>query len=354
MKDMYEYLLESGPELQKIIRNESVILSGFDGLFTGRNIRKIYLAGSGSSYHAAVACRRFFEKYLGIETEAVRAMEFADRAFVCRDSILIGISQAGHSESTLEAMKKAEEAGAAVASITQDMLSPVAEASANRIPLDISEENVGPKTKGFYATVCTLDLLALRWGVCAGTVSREEAAVCRDEMEILVMQIPEIAAAVRDWYLHRKEYFRNAGRILVIGDDYVDSSVLEGALKLLEGIRCSVTGYELEEFMHGIYHSVDENTMVFGLGFPDRHYERLCRLMDYLRRKKHAAIVTTGKAETEWLNFRWDYRSSPELSVFEYTVMPQVLARTVSMDRGIDCCASADPDFHRTMESYRY
>lgn len=354
MKDMYDYLLETGPELYGLIRNEMDLLSSFDGLFAGKCLKKIYLAGSGSSYHAALAGRRFFEKYLGVETEAIHAMEFADKEMVCSDSILIGISQGGHSESTLEAIKRAQDEGITVAGITQDLHSPIAEAAKCCIPLFISEENVGPKTKGFYAEVCTLDLLALRWAVNSGKTTAETAAGCREEMAQLVMQIPEIALAAKEWYMSGKKIFRNVDRIVVIGDDHVDGSVAEGALKLLEGIRCSVTGYELEEFMHGIYHSINENTLVIGLGYPDRHYERLCRLLNYLHRSKKAVIVITGKEKREWQSFCWKYRSSPELSVFEYLVLLQVLARTISLDRGIDCCVNADPDFHRMMESYRY
>ncbi len=37
-------------------------------------------------------------------------------------------------------------------------------------------------------------------------------------------------------------------------------TVQEGALKMLETLRCPVAGYEFEEFIHGIYNAFDERS----------------------------------------------------------------------------------------------
>ena len=51
--------------------------------------------------------------------------------------------------------------------------------------------------------------------------------------------------------------------IRVTGPAAIYGDVLESALKLLETMRCPVSGYEFEEFIHGIYNAINEDSMVF-------------------------------------------------------------------------------------------
>ena len=53
------------------------------------------------------------------------------------------------------------------------------------------------------------------------------------------------------------------------GPAAIYGDVLESALKLLETMRCPVSGYEFEEFIHGIYNAINEDSMVFILDNGD-------------------------------------------------------------------------------------
>ena len=52
----------------------------------------------------------------------------------------------------------------------------------------------------------------------------------------------------------------------MLGYESCMSAMLEGTLKILEAVRYSVVGYEMEEFMHGVYHSIDQDTYLLYLG----------------------------------------------------------------------------------------
>ena len=57
--------------------------------------------------------------------------------------------------------------------------------------------------------------------------------------------------------------------------------MMEGTLKICEAVRYSVQGFELEEFMHGIYHCIDEDTYMLYVCSKGQYYDRILRLKRY-------------------------------------------------------------------------
>ena len=61
------------------------------------------------------------------------------------------------------------------------------------------------------------------------------------------------------------------------------ADVLEGALKVLETVRQGVTGYDIEEFLHGIYNSITDSAHIFYLASRGRIYKpRVLKLIEIL------------------------------------------------------------------------
>ena len=50
----------------------------------------------------------------------------------------------------------------------------------------------------------------------------------------------------------------------------------------------------------------------------------------------------------------YNFINDPYFEAMEYVVPLQVIARKLSLDLGIDCNISSDPNFHRKMASYTY
>ena len=71
------------------------------------------------------------------------------------------------------------------------------------------------------------------------------------------------------WISANQERLVTAKEIRVTGPAAIYGDVLESALKLLETMRCPVSGYEFEEFIHGIYNAINEDSMVFILDNGD-------------------------------------------------------------------------------------
>ena len=350
MMGMLEYIHETPEAVSRIVLRRDILLHEALQEVEGKEIHEIILCGSGTSYHAALSAAYPMQEILGIRVNAVYPVPFADRsAVVDEHTLVIGISQAGQSASTVKAMRYAKEHGAAVLALSAAENSPVFQQADAGIYLDIGEENVGPKTKGYFGSVVLLVLFAC---ALSGKENTEEYI---QRMLAESGSIDDIQEAFEAWYTDHSEKLKPAERVIVVGHSANLGAVYEGALKLLEGMRCSVAGYEMEEFMHGIYHAVDENTYLFALDMPGEHRDRLRRLMRYLQKKKHAHVIFITDERTDGFDcFVWPFNNDPLFAFIQYIVPLQVSARRISLDQGTDCEKSADPDFHREMESYIY
>jgi len=350
MMGMLEYIHETPTAVRHMVSRMSILLRDALQEIEGKEIHEIILCGSGTSYNAALAAAYPMQEILGIRVNAVYPVPFADRGTIVDEhTLVIGISQAGQSASTVKAMRYAKEHGASVLAMSAVRNSPVFQQADAGIFLDIGEENVGPKTKGYFCSAVLLMLFACAYARNGNTEDYISRILTETD------RIDAVQEAFEAWYAENSGKLNPAERVIVVGHSAALGAVYEGALKLLEGIRCSAVGYEMEEFMHGIYHAVDADTYLFALDTPGEHRDRLRRLMRYLQEKKHAHVIfITDEYADDFDCFVWPFTDDPLFAFIQYIVPMQVSARRISLDQGTDCERSADPDFHREMESYIY
>ena len=127
----------------------------------------------------------------------------------------------------------------------------------------------GAKTKGFYCTKLNLLLLALYLGLEQGTISEETFEQQIQRGENCCWTVQAVYETSLKWISANQERLVTAKEIRVTGPAAIYGDVLESALKLLETMRCPVSGYEFEEFIHGIYNAINEDSMVFILDNGD-------------------------------------------------------------------------------------
>ncbi|MEB3363357.1 SIS domain-containing protein [Lactobacillus sp. R2/2] len=78
-----------------------------------KHIKKVYFTGSGTSFHASTLISMYFNKFTGLDAQAVIPDNFTNYFvpslyFKPDETLLIGISQSGTSSSTLDAIRKAK------------------------------------------------------------------------------------------------------------------------------------------------------------------------------------------------------------------------------------------------------
>ncbi len=355
--DMYEYILESGKAVRNIVENQDSIFGEALEYCKGKNIEQIYVLGSGTSYHASVAAKKVVEDKLGVKVINMFPMEFVDNEKVFnKNTLVIGISHAGRSTSTIRALDKAREMGMMTVAMTAEKDRPIVEHGDKTVYIAIGDEFAGPKTKGYIGSIATIALFGLKLAVQNGKITEAEKQDLESRMAATTDQIPDIAEKAWAWYRENAEELKKCRRLIVLGCESCMSAMLEGTLKIMEAVRYSVVGYELEEFMHGVYHSIDANTYMLYLGNPGKHYDRMVNMMKYFDRERqaHNYMVTSDQTQEKKENFVYPFKNDDYFASMEYVVPLQVIARKLSLDLGIDCNISSDPEFHKKMGSYTY
>ena len=76
--DMYQYILESKKAVRNIISNHEEIFHDAIEYFFNGNYEQIYVIGSGTSYHAALAAKNLMEKVLQMKVFASYPIVFKD------------------------------------------------------------------------------------------------------------------------------------------------------------------------------------------------------------------------------------------------------------------------------------
>jgi glucosamine 6-phosphate synthetase-like amidotransferase/phosphosugar isomerase protein len=354
--DMYNYIFETNNVVRDIIRNRKEILTAGVDYFLASGVEQIYMLGSGTSYHASLAVKRIMEKMIKMPVQVSYPLIFKDIETVFnKKTLVIGSSHGGLSNSTIAGLDKArsQDLYTIASSMVHD--SEIVKHGDCVIYCEIGEENTGPKTKGYFCAIVTYILFALAIAVRKGFITKDDEEAYITRLQKTCDNIPAIAAAASEWYEMQEQELLKAQRIVVIGYENNIATYMEGTLKILEAVRYSVTGYELEEFKHGIYHSIWENDFMFYIGAKGQYYPSLLNMKKYFEeRTRHNFLFTSDVSQKDGRSFVFPFIDDDDFSCIEYIVPLQVIARRLSASLGIDTNISSDPDFHRKMGSYRF
>ena len=175
--DIYNYILESAETVRNLIASKEETMHDAVEYLADKDVRRVVILGSGTSYHACVAAKRSMAKSLGIPVECMYPIDFKDGEVVRQEgTAVIGISQAGRSTSTILALQKAKELGYYTISCTSERNTPVQEEGDCYLHLNVGEELSGPKTKGFIGSIAELALFASVLACRKGRMTPEEVS----------------------------------------------------------------------------------------------------------------------------------------------------------------------------------
>ena len=264
-------------------------------------------------------------------------------------ALVIGISQGGGSLSTLAAMERARAAGHLTASMAGEAPAAIDQAADLILTVPCGEERAGAKTKGYHCTILNLILLALAVASRQQRLSDEERKALLVRMERTFNHLPTLIEASQAWVLNHARPLIDSADIRLTGPAGLFGTVQEGALKMLETLRCPVAGYEFEEFIHGIYNAFDERSTLIMLDpHPDERQDRLAEILSgwtphIYRIGPH--VDNNGK------NMPFTFINDPDFAIFEYIIPLQMVCARLPPVKGVDPAIPKDPQFHQKMKS---
>ena len=304
-----------------------------------RNVQRIVIAASGTSWHAALIGEYILEGLAHIPVEVEFAHEFCYRmAPVRRDTLILVISQSGETADTLMALREAQRRGHKALAIVNVVGSTIAREADGGIYMHAGPEIGVASTKAFIATLVCLTLLAIHLGRMR-MLSAGRALEIFKGLEALPAQISGLLDRT-DEIKRIAQKYAQADDFFFLGRGYSYPAALEGALKLKEISYIHAEGYSAAEMKHGPIALIDEKTPTVFLVPSDSMYDKTMANLEMIRARKGPVIALATEGDEQIEKVADDVIFLPkaleELTPIIASVPLQLLAYHLAVIRGCD------------------
>jgi glucosamine--fructose-6-phosphate aminotransferase (isomerizing) len=304
-----------------------------------RNIDRIVIAASGTSWHAALVGEYLIEELAQIPVEVEFAHEFCYRNCPLeKNTVLLVLSQSGETADTLAALREAKRRGHRALAIINVVGSTIARESDGGIYMHAGPEIGVASTKAFVSTISILTLLAIHLGRMR-QLSAKRALDVLHGLEALPKQIEKILAQ-NDTLKKVARKYAQANDFFFLGRGYTFPIALEGALKLKEISYIHAEGYSAAEMKHGPIALIDEKTPTVFLVPQDAMYDKTMANLAMIRARKGPIIALATEGDKAIKKVADDVIYLPPtldlLNPILATVPLQLFAYHIAVARGCD------------------
>jgi len=304
-----------------------------------RNIDRIVIAASGTSWHAALVGEYLIEELAQLPVEVEFAHEFCYRNCPLeKNTVLLVLSQSGETADTLAALREAKRRGHKALAIVNVVGSTIARESDGGIYMHAGPEIGVASTKAFVSTITILTLLAVHLGRLRN-LSAKRALDVLHGLEALPKQIEKILSQNDALKKIAKKYAK-AEDFFFLGRGYTFPIALEGALKLKEISYIHAEGYSAAEMKHGPIALIDDQTPTVFLVPQDAMYEKTMANLAMIRARKGPiiAVATEGDKSTKKVAEDMIYlpKTLDLLNPILASVPLQLFAYHIAVARGCD------------------
>lgn len=354
--DALSYIEESPKVLLSILESAEQITEDSCRLLEDKEISELYLIGLGSSYHSAKAVCVFLQDLLGIRVYPVCPLDLMGMTSLIRDeAVVLGISQQGTSMGVISAMDKIKKMGIPVIAVTGEHDTEITCHGDAVLYIECGYEDAGATTKGFTATMLTLMMFGIKLWERKKNITDEQKNAYEKYMRNIFTGISHNLEKSREKCEKVADKLVESHDLIILSGNKWKDILSEIVLKFSETCRFPVRGFEAEEFMHGLYNAVNDDTDFMFLW--DEGSEGLKKLYQYYRAKGNRIICMGRKdvcKEPKDITSENDNKTLFNIdcfSVFQDILSLQQLFVLTSKKRGINLNIPRDPDFHKIMGS---
>lgn len=306
-------------------------------------IRQVQVIACGTSYHAGMVAKYWFENLIRLPCSVEVASEFRYRNPVVVDnSLVICISQSGETADTLSALRdiqKHNPAGLVSLALCNVPTSSLVRETDIFLPTLAGPEIGVASTKAFTTQLAALMLLVLKIGVTQQRMTGERLTTLLAELQQLPSQLHaslNLDAPIKVM----SEYFENKKSCLFLGRGLQFPIALEGALKLKEISYIHAEGYAAGELKHGPLALVDKDMPIVVLAPKDSMFDKLKANMQEVHARHGELFVFASESSKMVAEDRLHVVYVPDvcetLAPIIYSVPVQLLSYHVAVMRGTD------------------
>ena len=309
-------------------------------------IQQVQIIACGTSYHAGMIAKYWFEQLIDVHCQVEIASEFRYRKpVIVNHTLYVCISQSGETADTLAALRDTQKRAIAKnVNITTMTICNVATSSMVRETdyslLTLAGPEIGvASTKAFTTQLAALMLLVLKFGEVKQTISAEKVS----EIITGLWHIPKVILDTLQCdkeILRLSELFVEKQHCLFLGRGTQFPIALEGALKLKEISYIHAEGYAAGELKHGPLALVDNDMPVVILAPQDDMLDKLKSNMEEVQARGGELFVfadeNSGIREKDRQHVVHIPSITELLSPIIYSVPVQLLSYHVAVLRGTD------------------
>jgi len=309
-----------------------------------KNIERIALVACGTSWHAALVAKYWFEEWVGIPVEVDIASEFRYRKLLLHKKVLtLSISQSGETADTLAGTRLASQLGSRVITICNVVGSTMTREADATLYTHAGPEIGVASTKAFTSQLAALFLLGSYLGQVKKTLPADKVRQLGQAIVGLPPLLEENLPSLQKKIKVVAERFYDSRNFLFVGRGLNFPIALEGALKLKEISYIHAEGYAAGELKHGPIALIDKDMPILGLVPKDNVYEKSISNIEEIRARQGQLILIGSKGDRQ-LKKITDHvlympkapTMMPELNPILFTIPAQLLAYEIASLRGCD------------------
>ncbi len=341
LKEIYEQPTVIGDTLASFVNPASLKVSLPDLPVDFAALAHLQLLACGSSWHAALIARYWFESIARVPAEVDIASEFRYRAPVLAEGgAALAISQSGETADTLAALRLARQLGQTALAIVNVAESTLAREADGTLLTHAGPEVGVASTKAFTTQMTVLACLAIAAARARGAIDHQREAA----LSAAITEVPARVAEVLRHDAKLKELAEEiaaARHVLFLGRGTGYAVALEGALKLKEITYIPAEGFAAGEMKHGPIALIDNDIPIIVVAPSDQLFEKTASNMrEVIARGGRVIFLSDAEGIARLGDLAAASVEIPAVDAFVapilYTIPVQLLAYHAAVIRGTD------------------
>ncbi|MET1014854.1 MAG: glutamine--fructose-6-phosphate transaminase (isomerizing) [Paenisporosarcina sp.] len=264
---MLKEIDEQPAVMRKIIQayqNENGELEIEEAILTALNeADRLYIIAAGTSYHAGLVGKEYFEKIAGIPVEVHISSEFGyNMPLLSEKPLFMFITQSGETADSRQVLVKIKELGHPTLTVTNVQGSTLSREADHTLLLYAGPEIAVASTKAYTAQIAVLALTA---AVAAKKAGRQLDFDIVQELGIVANAIQSLVDSKEELEQIARDFLSSTRNAFFIGRNLDFCVSMEGALKLKEISYIQAEGFAGGELKHGTIALIEDGTPIFAL-----------------------------------------------------------------------------------------
>lgn len=305
-----------------------------------KNVEHVQIIACGTSYHAGMTARYWFEDFAGVSCNVEIASEYRYRnSFVRPNSLLVTISQSGETADTLAALRLAQQQGYMTSLTICNVAGSSLTRESDMTYLMKAGAEIGvASTKAFTVQLSALLMLAGAVGhhKAMGVDKENQIVAALQSLPAKIEQVLGMDEAIQSM----AEDFADKHHSLFLGRGDQYPIAMEGALKLKEISYIHAEAYAAGELKHGPLALIDADMPVIVVAPNNELVEKLKSNVEEVRARGGLMYVFADKqakfASDRTMTVLEVPHCDPLIAPIIYTIPLQLLSYHVAIIKGTD------------------